>query len=104
MNDDETLDFDEWTNADEKFALRVSGNSMIEAHIADGDYVVIQRSSKATNGQIVALRDDDGEMTLKRYFNEGHRIRLEPANRAMRSIWRESVDIIGVLVGVVRKY
>ena len=101
---DEELEFTEWEGADDKFALRVNGDSMIDAHIANGDYVVIQRKETARDGQIVAVRDDEGEATLKRFYREKHRIRLEPANKAMKPIYRDRVDILGVLVGVVRKY
>jgi repressor LexA len=100
----EELEFAEWEGAEDKFALRVNGNSMIEEHIADGDFVIIQRKDTARDGQIVAVRDEDGEATLKRFFREKHRIRLEPANKTMKPIFRERVDILGVLVGVVRKY
>jgi repressor LexA len=58
----------------------------------------------ARDGQIVAVRDDDGEATLKRLFRERNRVRLEPANKTMKPIYRDRVDILGVLVGVVRKY
>lgn len=98
------LGFDEWEDADDKFALRVSGESMIEAHIADGDFVVIRRQEQARDGQIVAVQDDDGEATLKRFYRERNRVRLEPANAAMQPIFRDKVQILGVLVGVVRKY
>ena len=101
---DDTLTFDDWTEYDDKFALRVVGDHMIDEHIADGDFVVIRKQDLADNGQIVAVRDDDGEPTLRRYFSEGHRVRLEAANKAMRPIFRERVEILGVLVGVVRKY
>lgn len=104
VEQDEELGFDEWEGSDNKFALRVSGESMIEEHIADGDYVVIQRQEQARDGQIVAVRDDDGEATLKRFFRERNRVRLEPANKSMKPIYRDRVDILGVLVGVVRKY
>ena len=104
IEQDEELGFSEWEGADDKFALRVSGDSMIEDHIADGDYVVIQRQEVARDGQIVAVRDDDGEATLKRLFRERNRVRLEPANKTMKPIYRDRVDILGVLVGVVRKY
>ena len=104
VEQDEELGFSEWEGADDKFALRVSGDSMIEDHIADGDYVVIQRQEVARDGQIVAVRDDDGEATLKRLFRERNRVRLETANKAMKPIYRDRVDILGVLVGVVRKY
>ena len=104
VEQDEELGFSEWEGADDKFALRVSGDSMIEEYIADGDYVVIQRQEVARDGQIVAVRDDDGEATLKRLFRERNRVRLEPANKTMKPIYRDRVDILGVLVGVVRKY
>ncbi len=100
----ETLGFDDWDGATDKFALKVSGESMIEAHIADGDYVVIKQQQQARDGQIVAVRDEDGEATLKRFFREKNRIRLEPANKHMKPIFRDKVQILGVLVGVVRKY
>jgi repressor LexA len=98
------LDFHDWEGADDKFALQITGDSMIEAHIADGDYVIIKRQEQARDGQIVAVRDVDGEATLKRFYREKHRVRLEPANRSMKPIYRDHVQILGVLVGVVRKY
>ena len=101
---DEELAFTEWEGADDKFALQVTGESMIEEHIADGDYVIIHKQEHARDGQIVAVRDSDGEATLKRIFKEKNRIRLEPANKTMKPIFRDKVDIIGILVGVVRKY
>ncbi len=104
VEQDEELGFTDWEGADDKFALRVTGDSMIEEHIADGDYVVIQRQELARDGQIVAVRDDDGEATLKRFFKEKSRVRLEPANKTMKPIYRDRVNILGVLVGVVRKY
>ena len=104
IEQDEELGFADWEGAEDKFALKVTGNSMIEEHIADGDFVVIRKQDSARDGQIVAVRDDDGEATLKRIFKEKNRVRLEPANKAMKPIFRERVDILGVLVGVVRKY
>jgi repressor LexA len=104
VEQDEELVFTDWEGAEDKFALRVTGESMIDEHIADGDYVVIQRQEQARDGQIVAVRDDDGEATLKRFFKERNRVRLEPANKTMKPIIRDRVTILGVLVGVVRKY
>lgn len=101
---DEALEFTEWQNSENKFALRVNGNSMIDEHIADGDFVVIHRQETARDGQIVAVRDDEGEATLKRFFKEKSRIRLEPANKTMKPIYRDKVEVLGILVGVVRKY
>ena len=104
IEQDEELGFAEWEGADDKFALRVSGNSMIEEHIADGDFVVIKKADQARDGQIVAVRDDKGEATLKKFFRERNRVRLEPANKTMKPIFRDNVEILGILVGVVRKY
>jgi repressor LexA len=102
----DTLAFDEWEESGDTFALKVTGESMIDAHIADGDFVIIKRQDNARDGQIVAVRDEDGEATLKRLFREKDRgrVRLEPANRTMKPIYRDKVHVLGVLVGVVRKY
>ena len=77
---------------------------MIEEHIADGDYVIIRKQDQARDGQIVAVRDEEGEATLKKIYKDKTRFRLEPANRAMKPIFRDHVNVLGVLVGVVRKY
>ena len=100
----EELTFSEWTEPGDKFALRVTGDSMIEEHIADGDFVILRRQEQARDGQIVAVRDEDGEATLKRFYRDKNRIRLEPANKTMKPIYRDRVNVLGVLVGVVRKY
>jgi repressor LexA len=100
----EELTFSDWMEPGDKFALRVSGDSMIDEHIADGDFVIIKKQEQARDGQIVAVRDDDGDATLKRFFRERNRIRLEPANKTMKPIFRDRVNVLGVLVGVVRKY
>ena len=105
MNDesDDELTLDDW-NSGEKFVLCVHGDMMIGEHIRDGDYVVIKKQDHAKDGEIIVLRDDEGEATLRRirYMN-GH-VLLEAANPDVKSIKRESVNIIGVLIGVVRKY
>jgi repressor LexA len=104
VEQNEELTFAEWVEPGDKFALRVSGESMIDEHIADGDFVIIRKQEQARDGQIVAVRDEDGEATLKRIYRERNRIRLEPANKGMKPIFRDRVNILGVLVGVVRKY
>jgi repressor LexA len=100
----EELTFSDWTEPGDKFALRVTGDSMIEEHIADGDFVILRRQEQARDGQIVAVRDEDGEATLKKFYRDKNRIRLEPANKTMKPIFRDRVNVLGVLVGVVRKY
>lgn len=103
IEDAEDFGFEEWEAA-ETFVLQVTGESMIEAHIADGDFVVIRKQEVARDGQIVAVLDDDGGATLKRFYREKNRIRLEPANKTMKPIYRDNVQILGLLTGVVRKY
>jgi repressor LexA len=85
------------------FVLKVKGESMIEAHIADGDYVVVKKQKSAQPGQMVVAQTEEGEATLKYWFPEAHRIRLQPANSSMKPIYVESAIIVGVVVGVVRK-
>jgi repressor LexA len=98
------LTFSDWMDSTDKFALRVAGDSMIEEHIADGDYVIIRKQDMARDGQIVAVRDEEGEATLKKLYRDKNRYRLEPANRSLKPIYRDHINILGVLVGVVRKY
>ena len=89
------------------FLLRVKGESMIEAGILDGDVVVVQRTPDARNGDIVvALAGDDetaDEATVKRFFREGNRIRLQPENSALEPIYANYVQILGRVVGVFRE-
>ena len=79
---------------------------MIDEQIRDGDYVICQRTSQARNGQTVVALLEDGEATLKKYYKEKGRIRLQPANEAFEPIWvdPEKVQIQGVVIGIVRAY
>lgn len=88
----------------EVYALRVAGESMIEDAIADGDIVLIERRETANNGEIVVAVLPDGEATLKRFYKENGRIRLQPANSTMKPIYTKEVEIRGVVIGVVRRY
>ena len=83
--------------------LQVSGDSMIEAQIADGDFVVVQRQKTAHAGQMVVAQTEEGEATLKYWFSEKGRIRLQPANSAMQPIYVRDARVEGVVVGVVRQ-
>ena len=89
------------------FLLRVKGDSMIDAGILDGDIVVVQRRQDARNGEIVvALAGDDesaDEATVKRFFREDGRIRLQPENEALEPIYARHVQILGKVVGVFRR-
>lgn len=96
------VDFSEMLFRDDRFILQVSGDSMIDAHIIDGDYVVIQKQETAMPGQMVVAQTDEGEATLKYWFPEGDRIRLQPANEAMDPIYVRNASVLGVAVGVVR--
>ncbi len=104
VEDAEEFGIEEWEQSEENFVLQVTGESMIDLHIADGDYVIIRSQETARDGQIAAVLDDDGGATLKRFYREKNRIRLEPANATMQPIYRDNVKVLGILVGVVRKY
>jgi repressor LexA len=101
----ERVDFESLFDPADKslFVLEVHGESMIEDQIADGDYVVVRRQRTARKGQIVVAITDEGEATLKRWFPEKNRIRLEPANSTMKPIFVRDAKVLGVVVGVVRK-
>ena len=90
----------------EEFLLRVKGDSMVNAGILDGDFVVVQRGQEARNGQIVvALAGDDesaDEATVKRFFREDGRVRLQPENDALEPIYAAHVQVLGKVVGVLR--
>jgi repressor LexA len=89
------------------YVLRVRGESMIDDHLCDGDYVVIERRENARNGEQVVALLDSGEATLKRYYKEpGGKVRLQPANRAMepRIVEADRCKIQGVVIGVLRSY
>lgn len=98
----ERIDFGEMFTREGLFALQVRGESMIEAQIADGDYVVVKKQERAEAGQMVVAQTEDGEATLKYWFPEKGRVRLQPANSSMDPIYLDNVSVIGVVVGVVR--
>jgi repressor LexA len=105
IEQDERIDFDEIFHDKQKrlFVLKVSGDSMIEDQISDGDYVVIRKQRTARKGQIVVALTDENEATLKRWHPEKNRIRLEPANSTMKPIYVKNARVLGVVVGVVRQ-
>lgn len=86
------------------FVLQVKGESMIEEGILDGDYVVVEEEQEAVNGDIVVALLENGLATLKRFFKEATRIRLEPANSSMSPIYATNVKVQGKVVGVIRKF
>jgi repressor LexA len=102
---DDRLDLHELFAGPDTFILQVRGQSMIESHIADGDYVVIRKQESASNGErVVAVVD--GEYTLKKFYRRNNQVELRPQNGAMAPIVvspNKDIRIEGVLVGVVRK-
>jgi len=105
IEQDERVDFEDLFGGknENTFVLEVNGDSMIEDQITDGDYVVIRKQRTARKGQIVVALTDENEATLKRWFPEKNRIRLQPANRTMKPIYVKNAKVLGVVVGVVRK-
>ena len=76
---------------------------MIDDHIAEGDFVIVERRSTARDGETVVALLESGEATLKRIYREKDRVRLQPANASMAPVYASRVDIQGVVVGVYRK-
>jgi len=85
------------------YVLRVRGDSMIDAHIDDGDFVVIRPQQTARNGDIVVAQVEENAVTLKRFFKEGGRVRLQPANSRYEPMFFDDVRIQGKLIGVIRR-
>lgn len=103
----DTLSFADFAGDPNTYALQVRGESMIEDHICDHDYVLVERTNQARDGDIVVALVDGMETTLKRFYLEpGDRVRLQPANSSMQPIYvpRSSVAIQGKVLAVLRKY
>lgn len=88
--------------SDKVYMLRVSGESMIEAGILDGDYVIVRQQNVADNGDIVVAMTEEDEATVKRFFKEKNHFRLQPENAALEPIILDSVSILGKVIGVYR--
>jgi repressor LexA len=103
----DTLSFADFAGDPGTYALQVRGESMIDDHICDGDFVLVEKTGQARNGEIVVALVDGMETTLKRFYLEsGDRVRLQPANASMQPIYvaRDSVAIQGKVLAVLRKY
>lgn len=103
----DTLQFSDFTGKGDTFALQVTGESMIDDHIMSGDYVLVERTQQAQDGEIVVALVDGTEATLKRLYHEpDNRIRLQPANASMGPIIVDagSVQVQGRVLAVLRKY
>ena len=106
LENPETISLADITRSKDVFVLQVSGASMQDEHIVDGDYVLVEKTKIASNGEIVVALVEGSDATLKRIYKEGDRIRLQPSNVAMAPIIvpAESVQIQGRVIGVLRKY
>jgi repressor LexA len=103
---DETIAVpDRLTTRGENYVLKVRGDSMVDDGILDGDFVIIARRSAAENGEMV-VANVNGEVTLKRIYHDGERVRLQPANAAMHPIFARANDVSvqGVVVGLMRRF
>ena len=85
------------------FTLLVSGESMINAGILDGDIVIVERKNTANNGEIVVAMTDENEVTLKTFYKESNYFRLQPENDTMDPIILDNVSILGIAIGLYRK-
>lgn len=103
----ETLSFQDYVGDPNTYALQVRGDSMIEDHICSGDFVLVERTARVTEGDIVVAMVDGAETTLKRFYREpGDRVRLQPANATMQPIYvpADRLEIQGRVLAVLRKY
>ena len=104
IEEEDRVDFSGLFDDDHHFCLRVKGDSMIEDHIAEGDYVIVRKTNTCSEGDIVVALVDGQDATLKRFYSEPGRIRLEPANSTMSPIYSNNVEVLGVVNGVIRQY
>ncbi len=102
----ETISLSEIIGNREVFALEVRGDSMRDEHIVDGDYVLVERTNTAREGEIIVALVDGSDATLKRFYKEGNLIRLQPSNSEMSPIFApaDRVAIQGKVLGMLRKY
>lgn len=105
-NSAERISLTDFTRSKDVFVLQVSGESMQDEHIVNDDYVLVEKTNTARDGEIVVALVDGLETTLKRIYLEGDKVRLQPSNAAMQPIIvpAESVQIQGRVIGVLRKY
>src|SRR6266851_5963614 len=102
----ETISLADFVRSKEVFVLEVRGDSMQDEHILDGDYVLVEKTKIAHNGEIVVALVNSSDATLKRFYREGDNIRLQPSNVTMQPIMvpAAAVEIQGRVIGVLRKY
>ena len=102
----ETISLADFTRSKDVFVLEVRGESMQDEHILDGDYVLVEKTKTAHNGDIVVALVEASDATLKRFYREGDKIRLQPSNAKMKPIIVPAADVQvqGRVIGVLRKY
>jgi repressor LexA len=102
----ETISLADFVRSKEVFVLEVRGDSMQDEAILDGDYVLVEKTKIAHNGDIVVALVEGSDATLKRFYREGEKVRLQPSNSKMKPIMLHArdVDIQGRVIGVLRKY
>ncbi len=91
-----------FVDGDNNFMLKIKGESMINAGILDGDYIIVRQQSIARNGEIVVALTEDNESTVKRFYKEKEKIRLQPENPYMEPMYFDDVKILGIVKGVLR--
>lgn len=106
LENPESISLSDITRSRDVFVLEVRGDSMQDEHIVSGDYVLVEKMKTARNGEIVVALVDNNETTLKRFYKEGDKIRLQPANSKMQPIVlpAAAVQVQGRVIGILRKY
>jgi repressor LexA len=106
VQSNETISLADFVRSKEVFVLEVRGDSMQDEAILNGDYVMVEKSRTAHNGDIVVALVEGTDATLKRFYREGENIRLQPSNASMQPIIvpAASVEVQGKVIGVLRKY
>ncbi len=106
MENPETISLADFTRSKDVYVLQVTGESMQDEHIVNGDYVLVEKTNTARDGEIVVALVNGSDATLKRMFREGDKIRLQPSNSTMQPIVvpAATVQIQGRVIGVLRKY
>ncbi len=102
----ETLSLTDFTGNKDVFVLQVKGDSMIDDHIMEGDYILVEKRDQARDGEIVVALVDGQDATLKRFYREGEQVRLQPANAALQPIYLPAgqVSVQGKVIGILRRY
>jgi len=106
QRDGNTISLADFVRSKEVFVLEVRGESMQDEHIMDGDYVLVEKTKVARNGELVVALVNGEETTLKRLYREGETVRLQPSNATMQPIIvpATAVELQGKVIGVLRKY